>query len=137
MVDRTVDGDVQLDMRTERDVDAGTRDVPSSPQRVLDAGSEAQGPPEAASPQVVVGDIPREPPGFLSRTALLTELDRAGARVSVIHPAAGLHGVGPRRRRPPTREPSWTKAGGWWRGSTARTRAVCERDWRRWLTPRD
>ena len=43
---------------------------------------------------MVVGDIPREPPGFLSRTALLTELDRAGARVSVIHPAAGLHGVG-------------------------------------------
>ena len=94
MVDRIVDGDVQLDMRTERDVDAGTRDVPFSPQRVLDAGSEAQEPPEAASPQVVVGDIPREPPGFLSRTALLTELDRAGARVSVIHPAAGLHGVG-------------------------------------------
>ena len=94
MVDRTVDGDVQLDMHTERDVDAATRDVPFSHQHVPDAGSEAQEPREAASHQVVVGDIPLEPPGFLPRAALLAELDRAGARVSVIHAAAGLRGLG-------------------------------------------
>ena len=94
VVDRTVDGDVQLDMRTERDVDAGSRDVPFSPQHVLDPGPRPRNLRRRPSHQVVVGDIPREPPGFLPRTALLAELDRAGARVSVIHPAAGLHGVG-------------------------------------------
>ena len=51
-------------------------------------------PPEAASHQVVVGDIPAEPPGFRPRAGLLAELDRAGARVSVIHAATGLQGLG-------------------------------------------
>jgi RNA polymerase sigma factor (sigma-70 family) len=55
---------------------------------------EAQPPREAASHQVVVGDIPVEPPGFRPRPGLLAELDRAGTRVSVIHAGAGLRGLG-------------------------------------------
>ena len=42
----------------------------------------------------MVGDIPAEPPGFRPRAGLLAELDRAGARVSVIHAVTGLHGLG-------------------------------------------
>ena len=52
-MDRTVDGDVQLDTRTNRDLDAAARPAAVS-QHVLGAGSEAQGPPEAATYQVVV-----------------------------------------------------------------------------------
>jgi hypothetical protein len=44
--------------------------------------------------QVVVGDIPMEPPCLRPRAGLLAELDRPGARVSVIHPVTGLHGLG-------------------------------------------
>ena len=42
----------------------------------------------------MVGDIPAEPPGFRPRAGLLAELDRASARVSVIHAVTGLHGLG-------------------------------------------
>ena len=42
----------------------------------------------------MVGDIPAEPPGFRPRAGLLAELDRAGARVSVIHAVTGLPGLG-------------------------------------------
>ena len=94
-MNRTVDGDVQQDMYTERDVDAATPDLTVSHQLAPGVRSEAQEPPpEAASHQVVVGDIPVEPPGFRPRAGLLAELDRAGARVSVIHPMTGLHGLG-------------------------------------------
>src|SRR5690348_505614 len=48
----------------------------------------------ATDGQVVVGDIPMEPPCFWARVGLLAELDRASARVSVIHPATELHGLG-------------------------------------------
>jgi RNA polymerase sigma factor (sigma-70 family) len=41
-----------------------------------------------------VGDIPAEAPGFRPRAGLLAELDRAPARVSVIHAVAGRHGAG-------------------------------------------
>ena len=94
MVDRTVDGDVQLDMHTERDVDAATRDPRSAISMCPAPGPRPRNLAEAASHQVVVGDIPLEPPGFQPRAALLAELDRAGARVSVIHAAAGLQGLG-------------------------------------------
>ena len=95
-MNRTVDGDVQQDVHTERDVDAATPDLTVSHQLAAGARSEAQEPlpPEAASHQVVVGDIPAEPPGFRPRAGLLAELDRAGARVSVIHAVTGLHGLG-------------------------------------------
>jgi len=46
------------------------------------------------SQQVVVGDIPLEPPGFRPRPGLLAKLDRAGAGVSVIHTTTGLRGRG-------------------------------------------
>ena len=42
----------------------------------------------------VVGAIPREPPGYLPRAELLTELDRASGRVSVVHAVTGMRGVG-------------------------------------------
>ena len=84
MVDRTVDGDVQLDTYTERDLDAAVRDLAVNRQHVADPGRKAQEPlpPEAASYQVVVGEIPLEPPGFQPRADLLAELDRASARVA-------------------------------------------------------
>ena len=77
-------------------MDAVTRDLTANDQHAAHAGSQAQEPlpPEATSHQVVVGDIPLEPPGFLSRAGLLAELDRAGARVSVIHATTGLQGLG-------------------------------------------
>ena len=80
VVNRTVDGDVQQDVHTERDVDAVTRDLTVSHQLAAGARSEAQEPlpPEAENHQVVVGDIPAEPPGFRPRVGLLAELDRAG-----------------------------------------------------------
>jgi tetratricopeptide (TPR) repeat protein len=44
---------------------------------------------------VVVGDIPREPPGFRPRADLLAELDApSGGRGSVVHAVTGMRGVG-------------------------------------------
>ena len=95
-MDRTVDGDVRQDVHQEGDVDAATPDLTASHQPAAGFRSEAREPlpPEAASHQVVVGDIPVEPPGFRPRAGLLADLDRAGARVSVIHAGTGRHGVG-------------------------------------------
>ncbi len=65
-MDQTVDGDVNQDTHTDPDVDATIR-VPMVPhQHTSGAGSQAQEPlpAKAASHQVVVGDIPLEPPGF-------------------------------------------------------------------------
>jgi RNA polymerase sigma factor (sigma-70 family) len=77
-------------------VDVATPDLTVSHQ--LAAGSQSEAPepmsPEAASQPVVVGDVPAEPPGFQPRVGLLAELDRPGARVSVIHAVTGLHGLG-------------------------------------------
>ena len=47
----------------------------------------------AATGQVVVGDIPREPPSFQPREELLAELDRAD-QASVVHTVTGSQGVG-------------------------------------------
>src|SRR5215469_7497726 len=68
----------------------------ASDQVTADGMSAAQEPlsPEATNPQVVVGDIPMESPWLLPRVGLLTELDRASARVSVIHAVTGQHGLG-------------------------------------------
>ena len=95
-MDRTVDGDVQHDVHREVDVDAATPDLTVSHEPAAGFRSEAHEPlpPEAASYQVVVGDIPVEPPGFLPRDSLLADLDRASARVSVFHARTGLHGLG-------------------------------------------
>ena len=83
-------------MHTEQDVNVATPGLTVSHQ--LAAGSPSQAPEllptEAASQPVVVGDVPAEPPGFQPRAGLLAELDRPGARVSVIHAVTGLHGLG-------------------------------------------
>jgi hypothetical protein len=50
--------------------------------------------PEASSQQLVVGDIPREPPGFQPRANLLAKLDQAGTAVSVAHAVADMQGTG-------------------------------------------
>ena len=44
--------------------------------------------------QVVVGDIPQEPPGFRPRADLSAQLDRADQRASVVHVVTGMRGVG-------------------------------------------
>jgi tetratricopeptide (TPR) repeat protein len=49
---------------------------------------------ESATDQVVVGDIPQEPPGWEPRADLLAVLDRSGPGVSVLHAVAGTGGVG-------------------------------------------
>jgi Tetratricopeptide repeat len=51
-------------------------------------------PREPANDQVVAGNIPLEPAGFLPRADLLAELDKVGAGVSVVHGATELPGVG-------------------------------------------
>jgi hypothetical protein len=96
VVDLTVDGDIQLETHTERDVDAAPRDLAVNRQQVADPASQAQEPlpPEAASHQIVVGAIPLDPPAFQPRADLLAELDRASTRVAVIHAVTGLRGVG-------------------------------------------
>jgi RNA polymerase sigma factor (sigma-70 family) len=94
VVNRTVDGDVQQDVDTGRDPDIAVPALTGSHQLAAGAQTQVQQPPEAASQQVVVGDIPVEPPGFRPRVGLLAELDRVGARVSVIHAGTGQHGLG-------------------------------------------
>ena len=96
-MDQTVDGDVQPGAHTERDVDVANRVQMVNHRHSAGVGLGAHEPlpPEAAaSHQVVVGDIPLEPPGFLSRASLLAKLDRAGAQVAVIHAVTGLRGLG-------------------------------------------
>jgi RNA polymerase sigma factor (sigma-70 family) len=96
VVDQTVDGDVQPGTHTERGVGATTRVQKVDSQHTVGTGSRAREPlsSEAASYQVVVGDIPLEPPGFLSRAGLLSKVDGAGARVAMIHAGTGLRGMG-------------------------------------------
>jgi RNA polymerase sigma factor (sigma-70 family) len=92
VVGQIVDG-VQQDLHAEPDVDAARRDLTVSHQHAAPAGSAAQV-SEALSHQVVVGDIPSEPPGFQPRAGVLARLDRAGAGVAVIHTTTGLQGRG-------------------------------------------
>jgi RNA polymerase sigma factor (sigma-70 family) len=91
-----VDEDGQRDAYTERDVDTAVRDLGVDHRHAADTRSKAREPlpPEAASHQVLVGDIPAEPPGFRSRAGSLADLDRLDARVSVIHAATGRQGLG-------------------------------------------
>jgi RNA polymerase sigma factor (sigma-70 family) len=96
VVNRTVDGGVQQDVQTKRDVDAATPDLNGTHQLAAAARPETQETlhAKAASQQLIVGDIPAEPPGFRLRAGQLAELDRAGVRVTVIHAGTGLHGLG-------------------------------------------
>jgi len=93
-VDRT--SDAQQEPHSGRDVESTAHDVTVIHQSAAGAEeSQVPGPPrEAAADQVVVGDIPSEPPGFQPRAGLLAQLDGAGAGVSVICSATGMSGVG-------------------------------------------
>jgi DNA-directed RNA polymerase specialized sigma24 family protein len=83
-------------VNTEQDVDIAEPDLTTGHQLAAGVRSRAGEPlpPEATGDRVVVGDIPVEPVGFQLRTGLLAELDRAGAGVSLIQAATGLHGLG-------------------------------------------
>ena len=91
MVKQIVDG-VQQDLAVEPGVAAAQRDPAVSDRQVAAAGPEAEA--ALSHHQVVVGDIPLEPPGFQPRAGVLARLDGAGARVSVIHTTTGLQGRG-------------------------------------------
>jgi tetratricopeptide (TPR) repeat protein len=91
-MDRIVDGDVQQDAHNEWDMPAVTRDLTVSEH---EAGSRPQAEePRPAKPptdRVVVGDTPRQPPGFQLRPHLMAQLNRPGRGVSVL---TGPEGVG-------------------------------------------
>ena len=73
-----------------------SRNLTADHEHMAGSGSGAPEPlpPEATNHQVVVGNIPLEPPGFRPRADLLAELDRAGAWVAVIHATRGMSGLG-------------------------------------------
>jgi RNA polymerase sigma factor (sigma-70 family) len=75
---------------------AASRNLMVNDEVAADGTAKAQQPLSSGvmDRQVVAGDIPMEPPCFRPRAGLLAELDRPGARVSVIHPVTGLHGLG-------------------------------------------
>src|SRR5579863_6466402 len=89
VVNRTVDGDVHQDMHPERDVAAAAGDLTVRHQRA--DGAQEPLPPESASYQAVVGDIPRQPPGFQPRPHLMEQLNRPGQGLSVL---TGVQGAG-------------------------------------------
>ena len=91
IVDWTVDGDAQQDTHVERDVAVVPRPAAGA-ERPQDPGPLPRAPSHQV--QVVIGDIPGEPPGFQPRAELLAELDRASDGVPVIHPVTGMRGVG-------------------------------------------
>jgi RNA polymerase sigma factor (sigma-70 family) len=86
----------RLEQQMDRDVDAVTRDLSVHRRRTGRSARKAEQPsaPKLLIDQVVVGDIPLQPPGFQPRASLLAELDRAGAGVTVIQAAAELPGLG-------------------------------------------
>ncbi|HWN62628.1 MAG TPA: hypothetical protein VNO25_18390, partial [Streptosporangiaceae bacterium] len=88
--------DGQQDAYAGRDAVTATRDLRVDHGHAPDARSKTgePPPPPAASHPVAVGDIPAEPPGFRPRAGSLADLDRLGARVSVIHAATGRQGLG-------------------------------------------
>jgi len=67
---------------------ASSPEAPAAAQESAAAEPEAPAAREPSGGQCA-GEIPREPPGFLPRTDLLTELDRPGARVLVLHGVSG------------------------------------------------
>ena len=86
--------DAQQETHAGRDVYTPVRDLTVMHQPAAEArGAQALGPlaHRAASDQLVVGDIPQQPPGFLPRPDLLAQLNRAGRAVSVV---TGMRGVG-------------------------------------------
>jgi tetratricopeptide (TPR) repeat protein len=96
VVDETIDRDVQQDTHAEADAEAVTG-VPMVDHRQtsgVGAGARESLRSEAANHQVVVGAIPMEAPGSLSRADLLAKLERTDARLLVIHSATGLLGLG-------------------------------------------
>jgi tetratricopeptide (TPR) repeat protein len=76
-----------------RRIPAGRRPPSAGQAQAVLAAAGVPG-PGAAAGQVVVGDIPREPPGFRPRADLLAELGRAGGPAPVVQVVTGAPGVG-------------------------------------------
>ncbi len=72
----------------------GRRGRPASPGPARPLPAADISGPSPGNGQIVVGNVPQEPPGFQPRADLLAELDRASGRVSVIHAVTGMPGVG-------------------------------------------
>ena len=102
--EQLLDGDPELQARQrafrERLLGAGIMVAKVASPEQLEVGllhsllSLGLATPRAAAGRVVAGDIPQEPPGFQPRADLLTDLDRAGEGVSVVHAVTGMRGVG-------------------------------------------
>ena len=99
MSSEKADRAAEQQVRVGQDADADAR--ASDPTVILQGAagavaSQAAGPSasRAANDQVVVGDIPQQPPGFQPLTDLLAELDQAGAGLPKVHVLAGMQGVG-------------------------------------------
>jgi hypothetical protein len=74
------------DVRTDRDAFVAGRDV------IYHAAPGA--PVPASSGRLVVGQVPRQPPGFQPRADLMAELGASGPGVLVVHAVTGMRGVG-------------------------------------------
>ena len=88
--------DAARDGRT-RDAYAAVRDVTvthQGPAAAEEPRPRGRWPARAASHQVVVGGIPREPPGFEPRDELLAELDRTPPGAPMVHVMTGMPGAG-------------------------------------------
>ena len=95
-----MDWTVTMAMASGAEVAKSTAPAPRAPVRETQAEpalwqpAEDEQPWQPAAGQVVVGCIPREPPGFQPRAELLAELDRYDALVSVLYAMADRQGAG-------------------------------------------
>jgi tetratricopeptide (TPR) repeat protein len=66
----------------------------SSHQADLDAQQEMRDVPDPAGRPLIVGAIPRKPPGFRLRAESLAKLDSGGAAAPLVHVVTGMPGAG-------------------------------------------
>ena len=83
------DAPVSQPIQAGRDVYAAARDL-----TVINNYSQAGRSGPQASAQVVVGDIPQQPPSFQPRADLLSALAEANVGVSVVNAITGMRGAG-------------------------------------------
>jgi tetratricopeptide (TPR) repeat protein len=91
------DHDTQQEAPAWRDAGAAAREPTVVHQPVASGGTVSAEDLLACggtSGQIVVGNIPRQPPGFQRPTDLMADLDRGGAGVAVLHAVTEMRGVG-------------------------------------------